>query len=810
MLSEFGLGDFDYTTWMKYISKLPLSDSIYYSNGIIATIELGDRISRQELIAVQNSATPDVMSCRLPLIELDTVCAYDFSIQQPLTGSFDGIPNAEISYCGDRVVYNFKYHSLLDGFIEEYIPWNSNSLIHRIVLTRPPKGNFQDSRIRFAVRVLGRELRQVKYNTDRDCLHFFNTAESFHVVVKSDKSVESYAINPSNLGIPTNNPYRTNGEPVHTGQRISGVLGFLFPLELDQSIELNVVFAVGQTEGEAMAEAERVLADNDKFSQATKKFWNDFYSSCPLVVPKLPITYVNQASGQTHSILPEELVKSELWNWRGLLANVSRGSHLKCSPITIADWGQFIGMWANDGIEAAVALSYTNQWKLAKECIVNWFRYAVNYKKGDGHCVWTLYPSGLTNFDHRGKQDEETEGVPFQGRVLGQYVRTTGDATILDMPLGEKAQNRSVWQQLQAYEKHLLEIRDIDGDHLLDWFHMYETGWDNKHSPFMRRNETPTTAVNEQVFRLWSLSELVYLTELRGFDPKDWEREMERVRAAVERKLWSDKDKFYHDYDIEADRLWSEARNLDAFYWLYYEQSKERIAHILERLRDPSEFSASLLPTLSMSNPDFRRDGYWDGRAWPREHSYVGVALSRAGYACLGFEWVARAITANLGPILPETLDPLADPVEQSFVGSCRLMSYNALNCLALVDIAGLQMWAGKNLTLSPHSDLPRLCVMNQKWNGKSYDAIIDPSKGITLYQNDRELAVFGNGAVYELTSIHNGEMSMRVDTRDKACVAFPVPSCVYMDGELVKEAKAGEKIHVDKGRHKVKITFNS
>ncbi|MEA3311894.1 MAG: trehalase family glycosidase [candidate division WOR-3 bacterium] len=744
LFPDFLRKDANWSSWMACVSESPLADRIYYSNGIISTVELGDRISHQEFIVARNAATPDTLTCRFSLIELETIFVYDFAGQESFAGNFERMNKVRISYEGDRVAFDCEYHPLLSGHVEEYIPWNSRALVHKVVLSRPMKGELQDRRVRFAVRAFSKELREAEYDSEHECLHFFDPSEPFHIIVKSDQPVESYAIDPPNFGIPTESPYLN--KEMDRPWRDIGVLGFLFSIDPGQSAELNVVFSFGLTKEEALAEAEKVLADDDKFSTETRQFWNDFYASCPLVAPESPMTYVNQASGRKHDIYPEELIKSELWNWHGLLTDVCRAKYLQCSPITVADWGEFVGMWSNDGIEEAAALSYTNQWRLAKESIINWFKRAVNYKKGDGHCSWTLYPSGLTSFDHIGALDEHTEGVPFPGRVVGQYVRATGDTSILDVNLGEQTQSRTLWQQLKAYENHLLEIRDINGDHLLDWLHMYETGWDNKHSPFIKCGRAPTTAINEQVFRLWSLSEVAYLAKLRGEDPTPWQEEMERVRREVEQKLWSNVDSFYHDYDVKKHELWLVARNLDAFYWLYYERIPERISKMLERLRNPAEFSASLLPTLSLNNPDFRRDGYWDGRAWPREHAYVGVALDRAGYALLGFQWVARAITANLGPILPETLDPLADPVELSFVGPCRLMGYNALNCLALVDIAGLRMWDGEELVIMPHPDLPQMQVINQKWNGDVYDAIADPKEGITLFRNGREVARFGLG----------------------------------------------------------------
>jgi len=805
--------DFNYCRWMAYNIDSPLADKIYYSNGKVTAVELGDMVSGQGFNIAQDSSIPEVTSCVCRLFNLDTVCAYDFAIQESFGSSFSVFSKAEISYEGDRIVYDFDFHPLLHGHIEEYIPWNSNSLVHKITLSRPAKGKLQDKRVRLAVRTFAKELRQVEYDPLNECLHLFDFSKPFHAVAKSSVHVESHSINPPNFGIPTEKPY-SKGK-----RRLSyrvGVLGLPFSIDLGESISFDIVFSFGITKEKALAEAERVLADKDRLSSTTKRFWNKYYASCPKVTPHTEIVYTNQVSGKRHVITAEELVKSQLWYWHGLLTNVCRAEYLPCSPITIADWNQFAGMWGNDGIEEAVALSYTNQKELAKKCIINWFKYSVNYKKGDGHCCWTLYPSGLNTFDHIGGSDEHTESVPLQGHVVGSYIRATGDLSILDTELGERAKGRTLWQQLKAYEENILKVRDVNGDHLLEWVHDYETGWDNKYSPFIKSRRAATTAINEQVFRLWSLSELTYLSRLKGEDPAFWVKEMDTIKSVIEKRLWCEENGFYHDYDAKNNTLWVKAQNLDAYYWLFYESEAGRIEKIINKLNDPRKFNASLLPTLSLDNPHFRRDGYWDGRAWPRVHSYVGVALSRVGYADLGFQWVARAIMANLGPICPETLDPLVDPVEKSFVGNCRLMGYNALNCVALPDISGLQMWAGENLTLVLHLNLPKIYITEQKWNGDSYNAILVPDKEITLYQNDKEVGSFGYGAKFEFIDINlnlgliDFEATLQEGYQGPTFISFPRDANIFINGILVKEIRARDNyiLPTDKSKHLIKIKF--
>jgi len=49
-------------------------------------------------------------------------------------------------------------------------------------------------------------------------------------------------------------------------------------------------------------------------------------------------------------------------------------------------------------------------------------------------------------------------------------------------------------------------------------------------------NKAPTSVLNEQVFNLWSLQEMVYLSRIRGEDPSPWQKEFDAAREAVRTK----------------------------------------------------------------------------------------------------------------------------------------------------------------------------------------------------------------------------------------------------------------------------------
>ena len=180
-------------------------------------------------------------------------------------------------------------------------------------------------------------------------------------------------------------------------------------------------------------------------------------------------------------------------------------------------------MWGNDGVSEAMALSATSRKDIARASLLNWFRYAVNVS-GDGSSAWEVFPSGRSAYSRKDTA-HYTQSVPLQASLVGHYVRLTGDTSILDEKPGGVAGERTVWEALLAYQRSLLKVRDINHDHLIDWTHVWETGWDDKNSPFVDNKRAPTSAINEQVFNLWGLEEMVYLSSIRGENPSPWQQE---------------------------------------------------------------------------------------------------------------------------------------------------------------------------------------------------------------------------------------------------------------------------------------------
>ena len=685
---------FDFASFTRFDAASPPKSLIYQSNGFMALQERGFG-GQKMIVPVAGSPVPSNSSDRLAALEIDAPVFVD-SFQRTYSMA-DSPAKRSMTYFADRTVYRAAFDNGPEVWLTVYPVYGKPCAVLRIQIVQAQG----------PLRVL---------------LHSWE--DGFQVIPNGNPEVVSYGSNRW--------PYRSllAARPkatIHEGS---------FEWSVRAGAEAALMIALDGTDKEAKAVLAELTASLDLYDQATHRDWNQFLASAPLVAPADPVRFTIGSTGAQQSIEPEELVRSELWSWRGLLNTTCQARYLPASPLMIADWNVFMGMWSNDGIAEAVSMAATGRKDLAHASILNWFRYSVN-AQGDGTSAWTIFPSGRNTFAAKGPE-VNTQGVPVQATLVGEYVRLTGDIGILNEKIGGLAGDRTVWQALLAYQRNLAQVRDPNHDHLIDWLHTYETGWDDKDSPFIDLKKDPTSSINEQVDNLWSLREMMYLSRIQGEDPSPWAHEFSAALQAVRDKLWDPATERYWDLDTKTGKLWTQGENLDAYYFLYFETDPARIVAMMRRLDDPAKFNGALLPTLAFDTPKW--GGYWRGPAWPREFGYVGMGLARSGQAKEGFDWLARAICANLGPLLPENVEPKAYPPGEHAIGSVRIMGHDTLDSMMLPDVAGLRSWGGEDLTVTPSAALGKVYIRGQQWMGDRYDAVLEPGQPSRIWRNGVQL----------------------------------------------------------------------
>lgn len=695
--------DFDYSTFTRFDAPAPPKSLIYQSNGFMVLQESGFG-GQRVIIPVAGGAPPTNSSDRLSALTIEAPVINDGSGHTWRLS--DSPAKRSLTYFADRTVYRAAFDGGPEVSLTVYPVYGNPAAVIRLRMVR---------------------------TTDPVQVSMAAHADGLQLIPGSDERRSTYGSHRW--------PYRL----ILAGRPAATIHDNTFEWNLRADGEATLMMTLGGTEQEAAAALTQLRGSSDLLDEETHRLWNAYLASTPLVAPATPVSFTIGTTGERRSISPEDLVRSELWFWRGLRNTTCQAPYLPATPLMIADWNVFVGMWSNDGIAEAIALAATNERNVARAAILNWFRYSVN-AQGDGTSAWTIFPSGHNTFQATGPE-RNTQGVPVQASLVGEYVRLTGDTDILREKLGGLAGDRTLWQALVAYQKNLLDVRDINHDHLIEWLHTYETGWDDKDSPFVDLHGDPTIAVNEQVFQLWSLQEMAWLARLQGEDPSWWQREFDDTQQAARDKLWDPATQRYWDLDVKTGKLWTQGENLDAYYFLYFEKDPQRIAAMMRRLDDPAKFNGPLLPTLAFDTPHW--GGYWRGPAWPRIFSYVGMALAHSGHTQEGFDWLARAINSNLGPLLPENVDPKAYPPGEHIIGSVRIMGHDALDTLVLPDLAGLRTWGGEDLTVAPDASLGTVYIRGQRWRGDRYDAFFSPGQPSRIWRNGRELPPLFTGHIW-------------------------------------------------------------
>lgn len=464
----------------------------------------------------------------------------------------------------------------------------------------------------------------------------------------------------------------------------------------------QIFVAFGRNEREVFDELDSLESRSGGWPGECGRWWESYFASCPVVVPSSPLVAV-APSGRSYEVSPEDFFLRQLWLYYWALASVVDLPGLRATPLQVADRRTFNQSFSNDNTFGVGLLALTSHARTARQHLVNLITHLVDAR---GHVHWSMDADGeCSTF-------RDPHGVPAIGHALGYYVRAAGDADILDEDTG----GMTVWEKVRLMENRVLALRDVNGDGMCEWNHIWETGEDNKDSPFFRRkgllewlrfyeahreepvaglpfyqdNVCPVTALNEQAFHLWSLAEMSALARSRGESPGGFEDKKTRILDTLRTRHWNEEDGFYYDFDVREGKLWT-ARNLDAFYCLAFEKDASRVARMLDHLFNPNEFGLELFPSLSRNEAGFDPESYWAGAAWPREQGFVAISLARQGFRRRAFETMVHVLMSEGGIDFAETVNPLNVPVRPH---APIIMTMCAVNQVILLSLCGGVEWS--------------------------------------------------------------------------------------------------------------------
>lgn len=452
----------------------------------------------------------------------------------------------------------------------------------------------------------------------------------------------------------------------------------------------KTVFAFGIALDVVDKSCEELLSSSNALLDKSRSFWEDYLGSCPVI-----------DNGDN------KLLIREYWHWWCALINVSNVEFNKFPLYMAPDRNSWLGTWSNDGPETMAALALTNQKELAKELIISYIDAAIN---DEGIHSWYLHSDGIGCFGREKDVGYLSQGVPNIIHTLDFYIRNTGDKDILNCSLC----SMTVYEKIKLYFEKMFELRDLDNDGLIEWRNLWETGWDDKlgcffkkaslqdwcrmssdfsneeREEFYKENSYPVVAIVEQVYTRWALVSLKNMAEIMGDSATAMQCQEKYTLSlkSFEEKCWDEEDGFYYDYSVrESCKI--KAKSADCFYAMYFEQDKERLNRVLEKLFSKNEFASACVPMQSMNTEGFSPTGYWSGGHWPREMSYLSMGLFSAGEKKLAEDIVIKAIKTGQGDCLHEVINPITAQSSSSVTK----MAYDVLNIVALLYINGKLEW---------------------------------------------------------------------------------------------------------------------
>jgi glycogen debranching enzyme len=410
----------------------------------------------------------------------------------------------------------------------------------------------------------------------------------------------------------------------------------------------------------------------------------------------------------------------------------------------------------------------------------------------------TQYPNGnIPNWRGRYGGTADRSQPPVGAYAVLKLFQKTGDMDMLRFAYPFLQKWHDFWT---ARKPNGLIRRDGNGDGLLEWGSdaellgkdvpswekdasgrqraAWESGeddlpnWDDV--PFNEASGTLTlNCVDLNSFYAldsWCLSQIATILG-QGHDAERYLAQYERVKAAVNERLWNEKEGFY--FDRYWDGRFSAHKAASGFLPLVARIPDEKRARkMLNQLLDPKKFWGDyVVPTVSRDDPAFKPESqqYWRGTIWPPTNYLVYQGLKAYGFDLVASEFAKKSSEMFLRTwtnfqLCPENFDSLSGEA-----GGQRLQSWGPLFALAAIEeYLDFTPWEGFRFgMLKPDAGgtLSRLSIQ-----GRQYEVKVSNSATVLREEGEDLLAADG-GAVFRRFVYNESEVSFDVKTLKKRTI---------------------------------------
>jgi putative isomerase len=215
--------------------------------------------------------------------------------------------------------------------------------------------------------------------------------------------------------------------------------------------------------------------------------------------------------------------------------------------------------------------------------------------------------------------------------------------------------------------------RDRDKDGLVEYIHVWETGWDS--SPRWdvysggigsATHRHPLILIDIEAIDLNCIlyKDCLYLAKISKIigkgDESHWLKEAKKIKDLIEENMWDKETGLYYDINVENDEM-MKVKTPACFFplWAGF-VSKERADRMIKNYLLSDEFLTAMpFPTVARGEECYLTDDYWRGNVWLNIDFLMLQALHNYGYDKEADE-IARTIISYIPktPSIVEAYNP--------------------------------------------------------------------------------------------------------------------------------------------------------